>query len=115
MTYECNSGDELENDQCVKKNVLLATLTYECPIGYTAYGNQCWKTGGILNISKCGANHVELYGMCYSNILATIKYTCYTGELEGTYCVNKTYYKPTTTYSCPDKYILNANKKCEEN
>jgi len=115
IEYECRTGDELIEDICINRISNVPTMQYVCPAGYTNMGGSCWKTGGVLNLSKCGANHVEVNGYCYQNRLAQLTYTCALGELQGAMCIVETPYAPTTKYICEDGYVLNANKKCEKN
>lgn len=114
VEYECHIGDTLnEFNKCIYRTQTVAAFRYKCPSGYTVYGNQCWKSGGVLNLSKCGANHVEVGGRCYINTIATMEYYCLSGTLSGTMCVSETEYEPTVSYSCPDGYSLTNNSRCQ--
>ena len=110
VEYECNIGDTLDGSMCITKKYSVAHFIYECPIGYYVVGGQCWKIGGVLNLQKCGANHVYLNGYCYTNILATMKYTCIVGRLEGTRCVTENTYFATEKYFCDEDFELKINK-----
>ena len=114
IEYECRIGDVLVDDICINKITNVAIMQYKCPAGYTTVGGSCWKTGGVLNLSKCGANHVELGGYCYQNLLAQLTYTCASGEPQGSLCIVETKYQPTEKYTCEEGFTLNINKKCEK-
>ena len=114
VEYSCQIGDMLENNQCVHETKTVALLQWECQSGYTLYGSQCKKTGGVINIAKCGANKVEYRGYCYINLSASPKYVCYSGTLSGGMCVDRYVYEPTINLICEEGFVLNAQEKCEE-
>lgn len=114
VEYSCMMGDVLEGNICVHETKTTAILQWECQPGYTLYGSQCRKTGGIINIAKCGANRVEYLGSCYINISAVPKYVCYSGTLDGVMCINRNVYTPTEKLVCEEGFVLNEKEKCEE-
>lgn len=115
IVYGCDTGDTLnDSNMCVKQTNTIATFRYVCPSGYNLVGGQCWKSGGVLNLSKCGANHVEVNGYCYINTVATMEYYCVSGTLQGMNCVTEYFYAPNITYICPEGYTLNENNKCKK-
>ncbi len=110
--HECSSAMysyDKDRDICVNQIKTAAIYTYECPAGYTLYGVMCKKTGGVLNLSKCGANHVYIGGYCYQDILGTATYKCYTGKREGSLCVTETTISPTIKLTCEEGYTLENN------
>ena len=114
IEYSCQIGDILVNDMCVHETKTVPSLQWECQNGYTLYGTQCKKTGGVINIAKCGANKVEFGGYCYINMSATPKYVCYSGTLSGGMCVNKIMYNPIKNLVCEENFVLNTSGKCEK-
>ncbi len=115
IEYGCDAGDILNgNGECVRQMTTIASFRYVCPSGYNLVGAQCWKTGGVLNLSKCGANHVEVNGYCYTNNIATMEYYCASGTLQGTMCISEIIYNPNITYKCQEGYTLTEDNKCKK-
>ena len=113
VEYICNSGDTLnELNQCINKTYMAAAFRWKCHSGYHAVGNYCWKNGGVLNLSKCGANHVMVNGYCYINSLATMEYYCSVGKLVGTQCIVERTYTPTANYYCDPTYEMTEDNRC---
>lgn len=105
----CKYGYSLKDDKCYYETKTVASLKYVCPNGYTLNGSTCKKTGGTVT-DKCGKNHVEVNGYCFSDIQASQTYDCVGGTKEGSYCIEVVYTEPTVEYLCESGYNLIDNK-----
>ncbi len=113
IRYKCPNGYILDNDKCVYKTTMLASLRYTCPLGYYYNGSKCAINGSYWNFSKCNSFSTYYNGNCYYVKQPIIEYYCLSGTLDGTTCVTETYAHPSIIYECPNGYILN-NNKCQK-
>ena len=111
--YYCITGT-LSGSRCITESYFSTHTEYTCPFGYTKSGyNKCQKTGTSYNYSKCGslsATYSYATNMCYQEINATPKESCYTGYyLRGNRCVREWSTMAQYNYTCPYGYKLNIN------
>lgn len=131
--YYCPEGYLLDGKKCYKTDIIAATPTpyctvgylsgnicitesytipqtrETCPIGYNLSGLRCRKNGTSINYNKCGSfNMTYSYAtdMCYAELYPTTTQYCIIGELRGSSCVIQNYTAASYYYECPAEYTL---------